>query len=296
MINIKQLLKAFDHFIYAQINENHLPSSENKRTNNILLKDIYEYIQETPSTFDLPRTLEYYAATYYINNNNAVNIPLVYSYRIKQDKLIIVHNDYVLLHVRNGSPCIRNLYIYMVLSRSTLSNNALQYYSIIGKKEAHHKVEVLKRLFSQAGDNNRLKDRKLRPLETETKKLYDEGLLPFYIEIKPIRKVTFPPVFTSFEIKRYDYIQELYLGRQRPEFIKRIMDTLSVIYASNEIITYYLNAIGMLSDERIYELYALVDDIEKDPDYVDGKITLYSLLMVRIARQFKIVLPVEYRT
>lgn len=294
MINIKKLLSALDHFIYKKIDDTSMPSSTNERTDSISVQDIYKYLNETSSTFDLCSSLEYYAATYYYERNRY--IALVSAYKIQNQILRITHNEFVLAAFFFGNFRLRNFFVFRILTTTKLSNNAPQYYKIIGKKEQFYKIEVLKRYFQQTGDNNRLKERKLSPFEKEMKSLYKTGLMPFYIEIEAVRKVTFPPVFTGFIIKRHDYITDLFLARKRPVYFEAIMEQLDIIFGSQEIIKFYNQAINQLSDQQISDLYRFILNADQDPDFIDGKITLYSLILLRLVRDFKIVLPVQLRS
>lgn len=94
MINIKKLISALDHFIYQKIDEISMPSSTNERTDEVSVQDIYKYINETSSTFDLCSSLEYYAATYYYERKRY--IALVSAYKIQNQILRITHNEFVL--------------------------------------------------------------------------------------------------------------------------------------------------------------------------------------------------------
>lgn len=293
-INIKFLLKAFDMFIYSQIDEHILPSMISTRSSKIPIQEIIIYLNTTFSQFDLFGTLNYYAGYYYINRT--MRIPMVLSYRIEQDELIIVHNDYALSNFLSGSDQIRNLNVYKVFSLSSVLNkNAAHYYTIIGKKNRYAQSEVFKRFFSLNGDNNRLKERKLTPFEKEVQKLYDNGLLPFFIKVTPDRSLNFPPIHVGYTVSRYDYVIELRLSRKREEFLKKIMDRLDIVFGKKTILDYYNQAISNLSNEEVYLLKNIIQESTQDKDYLDLKITLSSLLITKIAKKFGIILPVELR-
>ena len=74
------------------------------------------------------------------------------------------------------------------------------------------------------------------------------------------------------------------------------MEQLDIIFGSQEIIKFYNQAINQLSDQQISDLYRFILNADQDPDFIDGKITLYSLILLRLVRDFKIVLPVQLRS
>lgn len=287
-VNIHKILSAFDFFVYSKIDENRL---DTVITSDIKLDDLYKYIQETKETFPLKDTLEYYSLFYYSDRKRYI-IKLVYFYKIENGILTIMHNPFVIMKLIHGVG-IKNPYIQKILLSTTLSNNSLEYYSLLSRQGEHYyELALLKRYFNQKCQNGQFKFYKIVPFQEEIERLYDLGIIPYRITITPVRKTTSPPVYIGFRIKREDYIFKVYIARKRAEYLQDIMSKFVHIFTS-EISVFYLNNINQLSDLEVYQLNQMVNHIDEDPDF--NRISTFSLLMIKIAKKFNIVLPVELR-
>jgi len=292
--NIVQLQKLFDECIYSTLDEEKLRDiafASQLVENNLEWDKIYKYF---PQKEDFYASLNVYGETiiqYKDGQDNFATYRLLCRCKTLDEKnLLIKHEpDGLRLYLyRDPNAIIHNSYFKEIFikafERYSMKGEVL--YSILSQGyEYSCTPDELKGLLGVNYINSMLKVRVLSPAENIIRGLFDQGIIPFFIDITLDRSVLGRG---SKIIKmRFNIIDNLVLLRQkrcRADRMKFIMSQLTELFPFDY--PFLEEDIKKTSDKTIEDIYHMIRYIDKDPDYL--KIGVSTLIRYKLQQEYGI--------
>lgn len=286
--SFRSLLALLDEQIYSSF------SNQEKNysiTSYISWDSIYKYFSDK-SAFLSIFSLYHQTVVQEFTKSGFKMRPLVISCDEHNTGIEIKHNTdalYIYLY-HDDKSIIENTYItntfLNAVSKFNMKSDVL--YEIISKGKPYKtSPEELKATLGINYTNAMLKSRILIPIEKTISELYMKGALPFYIKINIERAV----IGRGSKINNvtFDIINEidlLRLARMKPEYMKFIMQQLRKLYPFDY--PFIEEKIIKREDKTIYEIYSMLFNIEKDPDF--HKLATPTLVKFKLRQDFNILM------
>lgn len=285
--NFRLLLAIFDEKIYSSLSDDEI---SRRISSSILWDDILGYF---PNKQIFLSTLTLYQQTIIteISDNDNFRIqPLVISCKADNITVEIEHNTSALLNYLSPKDnfIIENSYIEDVflnaLSRFNMRSDIL--YSIVSRRKKYEiSPEELKKELGINYVNSLLKSRILLPVQKSINNLYEEGLIPFYININVKRSVMGRgSKIKGIEIEVINDIDLLRIKRKRPEYMQYIMSQLIKLFPFDY--PFLEEDIKKTDNETVKDIYHMIKYIDKDPDY--RKLETSTLIRYKLQQEYGI--------
>lgn len=291
--NIIQIQKLFDKHIYSLYDENSLIEIEEEEKtieNRLSWDNIYEFFS---CKEDFYSSIKIYAGTtiYIPSPNDYFEICLlIASLKETPDGIRIKHHPKGLRFYLYRQPYaeINNGYLKGIFMKSferyKMKGDVL--YSFLTKGYQYNCTpEELKQLLGINYINSMLKVKILSPAENTLKNLFDKGEIPFYFKTNFDRSIMTPGNrIINIQFIIVDNIIILRQKRLRPEHMHFIISQLIKLLPFDY--PFIEEELKQRNDATIEDIYKMIRDIEKDPDY--HKIAPATLIKFKLNQNFGI--------
>jgi len=277
--NILLLLQLFDKHIYSSITENLCSES---LENFIAIADINTIFD---TTSELLNSLEFYSQYLVrLTTDKECIFPLIEEYHLEKEGLYITHNQNAIRHYlyRNNHVTIYNGAIQLLFAKAFTHSNHI--YSFLSKGYEHTCTpDELRALLQMNYSNSFLLPRVLRPAENAIYSLFQNAKIPFYFTSTLQRSMLGKGgkiIGVNFQV--IDYVVSLRQNRLRGSYIVFIIESLKKFFPWD--FPFYREKIEMLNDVVIEDIFKMIKNLDKDPDY--NKIDPSILIRYKLQEQF----------